>query len=66
MHYNNIVVKFNLHSIKIMTKQKLGYESPTTNLLVVWVQGVLMGSDRYYLGGGGSYDDNDTNENGDF
>ncbi len=49
-----------------MTKQKLGYESPTTNLLVVRVQGVLMGSDRYYLGGGGSYDDNDTNENGDF
>lgn len=46
-----------------MTKQF--YETPTTKTLVVRFQGVLCTSPNGYTqGGGGSYGDGDTNDNG--
>lgn len=51
----------------MMKKIKELYSSPDTTVLVVRFEGMLMGSpDGYHQGGGGSYDGNDTNENGDF
>ena len=48
-----------------MTKQF--YETPTTKTLVVRFQGMLCGSPNgYNQGGGGSYGDGDTNDNGDY
>ena len=50
-----------------MKKLKELYSSPNTTVLVVRFEGMLMGSpDGYHQGGGGSYDNNDTNEYGDY
>ena len=50
-----------------MKKLKELYSSPTTELLVVRFEGNFCGTaNGYQQGGGGSYDDNDTNDNGDY
>ena len=50
-----------------MTKNIQSYLTPTVKILVVRFEGMLMGSpDGYHQGGGGSYGDGDTNENGDY
>ena len=40
------------------------YETPTITTLEVLSEGVLCGS--YYLGGGGVYEDDDMNDNGEY
>lgn len=50
-----------------MKKQSERYSSPNTTVLVVRFEGMLMGSPNGYTeGGGGSYGNEDTNDNGDF
>lgn len=52
-----------------MNKLKEHYCSPTTNILVVRFEGMLMqsgGANGYHAGGGGSYGDGETNDNGDY
>ena len=47
--------------------QKMFYVTPTTKTLVVRFEGMLMQSPGgYHQGGGGSYGDGDTNDNGDY
>lgn len=48
-----------------MNKIKELYSSPTTEFLVVRFEGNFCNT-GYHPGGGGTYDDDDTNENGDF
>ena len=48
-----------------MKKHKELYSSPTTELLVVRFEGNFCNT-GYNQGGGGTYDDSDTNENGDY
>ena len=42
------------------------YETPTITTLEVLTEGVLCGSGDYFLGGGGIYDDDHTNDNGEY
>ena len=51
-----------------MNKLKFSYEQPCSETLVVRLEGAMIcGSpDGYHPGGGGSYGDDDTNENGDY
>ena len=50
-----------------MEKKSVFYSAPTTKYIVVRYGSVLMGSPNgYNPGGGGSYGDGDTNNNGDF
>lgn len=49
--------------------KKLNYQKPTTDVLVVRFEGIICASDpahSYHLGGGGSYGNDDTNDNGDY
>ena len=46
--------------------KKQFYEAPETELLVVRFEGNIMSPNGYTEGGGGSYGDDDTNDNGDF
>jgi hypothetical protein len=47
-----------------MNLEGLSYVAPSVNVLDVQAEGVLCGS--YYLGGGGVYDDDDMNDNGEY
>ena len=50
-----------------MHKLKELYSSPTSELLVIrFEEDVLGNPSGFNPGGGGSYDDDDTNDNGDF
>lgn len=42
------------------------YETPSVTTLEVLSEGVLCGSGDYFLGGGGIYDDDHTNDNGEY
>lgn len=42
------------------------YETPTVTTLEVLSEGVLCASGDYFLGGGGIYDDDHTNDNGEY
>ncbi len=42
------------------------YETPTITTLEFQAEGVLCGSGDYFLGGGGIYDDDHTNDNGEY
>ena len=42
------------------------YEKPSAEVLVVRFEGVICESGGYHQGGGGSYGDDDTNDNGDY
>ena len=50
----------------MMKKLKELYSSPDTTVLVVRFEEGLLQASPYHQGGGGSYGDNDTNENGDY
>ena len=43
------------------------YETPVSDLLVVrFERNILSGANTYHQGGAGHYDDDDTNNNGDY
>lgn len=45
----------------------MNYLSPETELLVVrFEENIMSDANGYHVGGAGRYDDDDTNENGDF
>ena len=52
-----------------MKKDKLVYEAPEAEIFVLGFEGFLCASDpanAWHPGGGGSYCNNDTNDNGDY
>ena len=49
-----------------MNKTKQGYVTPLSDLLVVRFEENIMSPNGYHQGGGGSYTNDDINENGDF
>ena len=50
-----------------MTKKRMDYEVPTVELLVVrFEENILSGANAFHQGGAGHYDNDDTNEMGDF
>lgn len=53
--------------LKTLNVAQGGYEAPRCKVYSFTVESVIAGSpDKYTQGGGGSYDDDTTNDNGDY
>jgi hypothetical protein len=61
------ILKIKIMTFNNKTMQKVSsYETPSVTTLEVLSEGVLCGSYDWTVGGGGSYGDDDTNDNGDY
>ena len=55
-----------MNKINSTNWEGLSYVAPSVNVLNVHAEGVLCASGDYFLGGGGVYDDDHTNDNGEY
>lgn len=47
-------------------QRSTAYSTPAVDVFIYFYEGVLCASGEYFLGGGGIYDDDHTNDNGEY